>query len=216
MKSYTFGELTPAKLADVAVLRFERSQPAVWAELERSELGTQERAALGFILNKLVDFKPHRANEANLWARAIYPLLALAERGDVRAFSLVALAATFGEVELHGEADGALATNINEDVGLPYLVVVEAERGVTASDPMAQLLGAMLCAARLNEQGGRPGSEIFGCYTIADTWTFLRAAIDWSAPKPVMSVLSSPEFTEKTEAATILAILISIVARAEA
>jgi hypothetical protein len=148
-------------------------------------------------------------------ARAIYPLLALAEHGDIRAFSLVTLAASFGDIEIHSEADGALATNINEDVGLPYLVVVEAKRGVTATDPMGQLLGAMLCAARLNEHGGLRSGEIFGCYTIADAWTFLRGKLEWSEPKPVMSVLSSPEYVEKTDATAILAILRSIVAKAE-
>jgi hypothetical protein len=80
---------------------------------------------------------------------------------------------------------------------------------------MSQLLGAMLCAARLNEQDGRPAGEIFGCYTIADVWTFLRGNLDWSKPKPVMSVLSSREYWETTEAATILAILESVVAKAE-
>ena len=63
--------------------------------------------------------------------------------------------------------------------------------------------------------GGQPASEIFGCYTIADVWTFLRGTFDWSQPKPVMSVLSSREYAEKTDAPTILAILGSIVAKAE-
>src|SRR5580700_7592348 len=191
MKSYTFGELA------------------------RREIGERERSALGHIADKLVDYKATRSNEATLWARAIYPLLALAERGTIRAFSLISLAARFEDVELHGETDGALASNFNEDVGLPYLVVVEAKRGAGASDPMSQLLGAMLCAARLNEQDGRPAGEIFGCYTIADVWTFLRGTLDWSQPKPTMSVLSSNEYAEKTDAPAILAILASIVAKVE-
>jgi hypothetical protein len=215
MKSYTFGELTPAKLAEVAVLRFEHGQAVFWDELARREIGERERSALGHIADKLVDYKATRSNEATLWARAIYPLLALAERGTIRAFSLISLAARFEDVELHGETDGALASNFNEDVGLPYLVVVEAKRGAGASDPMSQLLGAMLCAARLNEQDGRPAGEIFGCYTIADVWTFLRGNLDWSKPKPGMSVLSSREYWETTEAATILAILDSVVAKVE-
>jgi hypothetical protein len=73
----------------------------------------------------------------------------------------------------------------------------------------------MLCAARLNEQAGHPSREIYGCYTVADLWTFLRGRLDWRDPKPLMSVLSSREYTEKTEAATILGILGSIVGKIE-
>lgn len=78
---------------------------------------------------------------------------------------------------------------------------------------MAQLLGAMLCAARQNQQSGRPADEMYGCYTVGDVWTFLRGKLDWSGAKPVMSLLSSREYTEKTEGRTILAILESIVAK---
>lgn len=175
---------------EVVALRHERSQPAVWEALARGEVGERERLAVSLILDKLANYKSHRSNEATLWARAIYPLLALAERGEIRAFSQVSLAATVGDVELRGDTDGVLARNVEEEAGQPYLVVVEAKRGVAATDPMGQLFGALICGARLSEQDGQPASEIFGCYTIADVWTFLRATFDWRAPKPVMSVLS--------------------------
>lgn len=215
MKTYAFNDLTPATLAEVVAIVHERRQPTVWDELARRELGERQRLALGFIADKLVDYKTHRANEATLWARAIYPLLALAERGEIRAFSMVPLSARFDDIELRGEADGALAGSIDEDIGRPYLVVIEAKRGISGTDPMGQLFGAMLCAARLNEQDGQRGGEIFGCYTIADVWTFLRGKLDWSQPKPVMSVLSSREYAEKTDAPAILSILASVVAKAE-
>jgi hypothetical protein len=214
VKTYAFKELTSATLAEVATIVHERRQPAVWEELARREPGERDRQALGFIAEKLLDYKTHRANEATLWARAIYPLLALAERGEIRAFSLVPLSARFDDIELRGEADGALAGSIDEEIGRPYLVVVEAKRGLSGTDPMGQLLGAMLCAARLNEQDGQRGGEIFGCYTIADVWTFLRGRMDWSQPKPVLSILSSREYAEKTDAPAILSILASIVAKA--
>jgi hypothetical protein len=214
MKSYVLEDLNAVTLPEVAEVRHEPMQTGVWEELARRDLGERDRLALGLLVERLLNYKTVRANEATLWARAIYPLLVLAERGDVRAFSQITLAGTFDGVEIHGEVDGALASSIDEDPGLPYLVVVEAKRGISGTDPMGQLLGAMLCAARLNDLGGQPAQEIYGCYTVADLWTFLRGRFDWSQPKPVMTVLSSREYLERVEAPTILAILESIVAKA--
>ena len=104
---------------------------------------------------------------------------------------------------------------MDEEPGPPYLVVVEAKRGVGATEPVSQLLGAMLCAAQRGERDGEPAEEIYGVYTIADVWTFVRARIDWRQPKPVVTVLASGEYMEKTEAATVLAILGSIVDKYE-
>lgn len=221
MKSYSFKDLTNATLAEVATLRHERhepsqpGQPSVWEELASRELDESERVALGFIVKKLLYYKTQRVNEATIWARAIYPLLALAEQEEIRAWSSVPLTAVFGDVEIRGEADGALAGSIDEEIGLPYLVVVEAKRGIGATDPMAQLLGAMLCAAKLNQQDGHPVKEIYGAYTVGDVWTFLRGSLTWEdANHPTMMVLSSREYMEKTEAPAILSILLSIVAKA--
>jgi hypothetical protein len=213
VKSYAFNTLTTPLLREIAAIRHEPSDPGFWEDLARRELSAGDRVALGLVTGKLVDYRAHRVNEATIWARAIYPLLVLAERGSIRAWSEVPLAATFGDVELHGEADGALAGSMAEEIGLPYLVVVDAKRGVAGTDPVAQLLGAMLCAARLNGEEGRPADEVYGCYTIADVWTFVRGKIEWSGPRPAMSLLTSSEYMEKTEAATILAILESIVGK---
>jgi hypothetical protein len=149
------------------------------------------------------------------WSRAIYPVLVLAERGSIRAWSVVPLAAHFDDVEIRGEADGALAASIDEDVGTPYLVVMEGKRGLGGTDPMPQVLGAMLCAARLNAGAAHPSPEVFGCYTIADVWTFVRGQVDLREPRPAMTVSVSPEYAERFEAETILAILESIVGKYE-
>jgi hypothetical protein len=214
MKSYAFKDLTLAKLSEVAVIRHESRQPAVWDALARREIGARERAALEFILDKLRDYGTVRVNEATIWARAIYPLLALAERDDIRAWSLVPLSGRFNDIEIGGEIDGALASSFLEEIELPYFVVVEAKRGVGGTDPVAQLLGAMLCAAQRNEHDEHPAEQIYGCFTIGDDWTFVRGRLDWSQPKPRMSVLPSREYAERTEATTILAILVSILAEA--
>lgn len=212
MRTYSFAELTRASLAEVVAIRHESDPGQFWEKLAEQEIGAQAREAISHIVRKLIGYGTHRVNEATIWARAIYPLLALAERDDIRAWSQVPLAGTFGEVEIRGEVDGALAGSFAEEMELPYFVVVEAKRGLGGTDPMAQLLGAMLCAAQRNEQGGKPAGEIFGCFTVADVWTFVRGTIDWSQAKPTMSVLPSREYTEKSEAAVILAILVSILA----
>jgi hypothetical protein len=210
MKTYAFNQLNATNLQEIAAIHYERPQPEVWDELARRELSERERSALDLILAKLRDFGLHLANEATVWARAIYPVLALAERRGIFAFALVPLSARFDDVELRGEADGALAASVNAEPGTPYLVVIEAKRGIGATEPVSQLLGAMFCAAKRNEHDGKPAEEIYGVYTIADVWTFVRGRIDWSQPKPGMRVLTSGEYMEKTEAATILAILESI------
>jgi hypothetical protein len=211
MKTCAFNALTTALLAEVATIRHQPSAPGFWEELARKEIPASDAAALELVTSKLLYYRAQRVNEATIWARAIYPLLVLAERGTVRAWSVVPLAATFDDVELRGEADGALAVSIDEEVGTPYLVVIEAKRGIAGTDPMPQLLGAMLCSARLNDEGGHPAPEVFGCYTIADVWTFVHGRIDFRQAKPAMTVTASREYAEKIEAKTILAILASIV-----
>ena len=211
MKTYAFNELNAARLLEIAAVHYDPPQPEVWEQLARREIGESARSALGLIVAKLREFRLFLANEATVWARAIYPVLALAERGGIFAFAVVPLSAKFDDIELRGEADGALAAGVNSEPETPYVVVIEAKRGVGATEPVSQLVGAMLCAARRNEKGGKPAEEIFGVYTIADVWTFVRARIDWSQTRPVMRVLASAEYMEKVEAATILAILESIV-----
>jgi hypothetical protein len=215
MKTHAFNTLTSATLSEIATIRHEPTQPSFWEALARRELPESDRAALGLVINKLRYYRVLRVNEATIWSRAIYPVLVLAERGSIRAWSVVPLAARFDDVEVRGEADGALAASIDEEVGTPYLVVMEAKRGVGGTDPMPQVLGAMLCAARLNEGSGHPVPEVFGCYTVADVWTFVHGRFDFREPKPAMSVTVSPEYSERLEAETILAILESIVSKYE-
>ncbi len=215
MKTYAFNQLNATNLQEIASIHYELAQPAVWEQLAQREIGDVARSSLAPIVAKLRDFGLHLANEATVWARAIYPLLVLAERRGIFAFALVPLSGKFDDVEVRGEADGALAASVNAEPGTPYLVVVEAKRGIGATEPVSQLLGAMLCAAQRNERDGKPAQEIYGVYTIADVWTFVRGRIDWTQPKPVMQVLTSAEYVEKLEAATILAILESIIDKHE-
>jgi len=79
MKTYPFNELNATKLLEVATIHHELPQPEVWEELARREIGERARSTLAIITATLRDFKILLANEATVWARAIYPLLALAD-----------------------------------------------------------------------------------------------------------------------------------------
>jgi len=91
-----------------------RRRGAAREALAQPELPESDRAALDLVVNKLRNYRVLRVNEATVWARAIYPVLVLAERGSIRAWSVVPLAASLGDVEVRGEADGALAASIDE------------------------------------------------------------------------------------------------------
>ncbi|MGH9755480.1 MAG: hypothetical protein ACREA2_22095 [Blastocatellia bacterium] len=151
-------------------------------------------------------------NEATIWARAIYPLLVLSEQGRLEAWAQLPLKAQYKSFRLEGVADGVIGLNISGITKSFYLIVVEAKRGLEAPDPQVQLYGAMLAAARLNwEHDNRIPQEIFGCYTVADNWTFVHGLVsDIETDRPTMTVASSREYAEKVEAEAILRILKSI------
>ncbi len=210
-----FGELTSDTIEALVALRTQPEQPEFWDELARGELLPQDQAFLAAVVARLEHFPAHRANEATTWARAIYPLLTLAEQGNIRAFAEVPMSAKIGDTELSGIADGALALGISADARAPFVVVIEAKRGVRATDPLPQLLGALLCASSLNQRAGQAVPS-FGVFTIADIWTFARAmctpAIEGG--KVQMTVTLSREYAERTEATAIVRILQSLVAQA--
>jgi len=71
----------------------------------------------------------------------------------------------------------------------------------------------MLVAAWLNQQHQpKTEQEIFGCYTISDTWTFVHSIVSgFEDDYPLMVTEISRKYTQKTEAETIFQILKSIV-----
>jgi hypothetical protein len=163
----------------------------------------------------LLNYDTHLVNEATLWARAIYPLLLLAEQGDIQAWSEISLQAQYPKFQLEGIADGVLARG---DAGLvvsPYLVVAETKKGIDGQNSVFQLYGQLLAATRLNwEENPQDSPEMFGCYTIADTWKFVRAEVTHlDSDLPTLQLEYSREYAEKLEVETILKILKRMVAK---
>lgn len=214
MQRLDCARITLDGLAAVATLRDHGLRREPWETLARAELTPDEQQTVDRLAADLRRYQPSLVNEATVFARSVYPLLVLAEAEGVQALACVSLSARVGDFELVGTADGALGRPVAGELRAPFLVVVEAMRGVEGVSPVAQLYAELLAAARLNanERGGAE-QKLFGAYTVADSWTFVEVVVrGLDDAAPTLDVNTSPEFSEKVEAATIARILKSIVA----
>ncbi len=220
MPTLPLTQFTLDQLARVARLEAGPSHGALWDAFEEGPLDDDDLRHIAWIVGHLRGFRTAAVNESTLWARAIYPLLMLAERDDVRAWSQVGVRAQVagvdGGLEIAGVIDGVLAREhpIGAEPSHPFLLVLEAKRGVDASDPRPQLLGAMF-ASLIARGGVTAGAEQFGAYVVGDSWTFGRAeliAIE-DAPGRSLVIDWSRELAERTEAGSILRIARAVVAR---
>jgi hypothetical protein len=216
METLSIGKLNFENLVTFVEIQEKANTNPSWAAVEAAELTNDEMIQADFITQRLAAEPAHLLNEATIWARAIYPLLVLGEYGEIRARAEVPLAAQYQKFYINGIADGAMGKTIGSRVVAPFLVILEAKRGIEGSDPIPQLYGEMLAAARLNWQIS-PDTEtqkIFGCYTIADTWTFLQGEVrNIDSDRPILSIEYSREYTQKYDANTILKLIKSIVRR---
>ncbi|RKU15575.1 hypothetical protein C6501_06675 [Candidatus Poribacteria bacterium] len=222
METYIFSQLTEETLRTLVTLNEKYVAPEEWEKMQIA-LTAEEGRQLEELKSKLRHRHLLVMNEATLWARAIYPMLMLAERGYIQAWSSVPLKASYLTFELEGEADGALAPSLGGRIQPPYLIVNEAKRGIHAPDPQFQLYGEMLAAAWLTWQKNsetdiNPDSiieqEIFGCYTVNDSWAFVRGAVsDIETEKPVFTIEFSPDYNGIWDGEQIVQLLKFIVAK---
>ena len=214
MQKYALSELTE-KTLDGLVTLYERPDVSDRWDQMTLTLSPEEIGQLNYLKSLLQKRQLILMNEATLWARAIYPLLALAEQGHIQAWSGVPLRATYPTFELEGETDGALAPSVAGKMREPYLVVHETKRDINAPNPQYQLYGEMLAAAWLNwKQKTEPEQEIFGCYTVADSWTFVYGIVnEIETEKPKLTVELSKTYNGLWEAERIVQILKSIVGK---
>jgi len=215
MKGFNFSNLSLPVLREIVELKQKGAADYDWTLTDGISLTDEETFILRHITSRLRYYAAHLMNDATLWARAIYPLLQLAEKGDILASSEVPLNAAYPKFELQGAADGVLGKCVAGNIGSPYLIVVEAKRGVEGKNPQPQVYGEILASARLNQkENGGETQEIFGCYTIADVWTFVRGTVsEMESERPCLIAEHSREYSEKSEADEILRILKSIVAK---
>ena len=188
--------------------------PTHWDQMV-APITPRDEEQVATITAHLLNYQLNLMNEATIWSRAIYPLLMSAEIDRVQAWAQVALSVSYAHFDLEGVADGVLGDAVSGMIDAPYLIVVEAKRGLEAQNPQYQLYGAMLAAAWLNQQRNPlERQEVYGCYTIGDNWTFVYGIVAGiEAEMPVLTVLYSREYAERLEGTTILRILKSIVQR---
>jgi hypothetical protein len=221
MTKLPLGSVTLDDLVRLAVLESRGTTESPW-NAARDPLDEAARVQLRYLTAKLAEARPVLLNEITLWARAIYPLLELAEAGNVRAWGGVPLAARdpYSDTELSGVVDGVLAPEegvLAGTPGQPFLLVIETKRGVDATDPRPQLFAAILAVlwTRLSRARARAGDdgpvEVFGCFTVSDTWTFVHAEAtvrpEGSQPQLGVTLSWSREYTERVEAEAILGVL---------
>ena len=214
MHTYVFSQLSEEIIRTLVTLNEKYIAPEAWEKMQ-TPLTTEEGRRLDDIKSTLYRRHLVTMNETTLWARAIYPMLMLAEQGHIQAWSSVPLKATYPTFELEGEADGALAPSLGGRIRPPYLIVNEAKRGIHAPDPQFQLYGEMLAAAWLNwEREANPEQEIFGCYTVNDSWAFIRGVVsDIETDKPTFTLEFSPVYNGIWDAEQIVQLLKFIVAK---
>jgi len=216
MEKLVLSKISPADLNRFVTLLESGITAYPWVRQSDSVVLTEnDLRQLEDIKNRLLNYSTHLMNEATIWSRGIYPLLALAEQEAIQAWAQVPLQARYAQFEIEGVADGVLGKTVAGHIAAPYLVVAEAKRGIEGQNPLFQLYGYILASVRINwEEKKEAFQEIFGCYTIADSWTFVRAEVeDIESDLPVLRVEYSREYAEKTEAETILKILRLIIAR---
>lgn len=104
---------------------------------------------------------------------------------------------------------------MGEQARPPFLLVLEAKRAIDATDPRPQMLGALLASLLAEPTAGPSPVERFGCLTVGDSWTFVRVEYEArpNAPRPVMRLGWSREYSQPAEASRLLAVLIGLVRR---
>jgi hypothetical protein len=216
MRLLNFSKITIDDLSTLADIDDRGATDEPWNSLARGELSAPVRQAIEHVVAGLRRFPPGLVNEATIRARVVVPLLTLVEIDRVAAYADVPLSARLPHVELTGVADAALGQPFAGELRAPFLIVVEAKRGIEAHNPVPQLYAEMLAAAWMNAQGSAPReARVFGCYTVGDCWTFVRmSARDLDTERPKLSVCTSAEYGTRTEADTIVRTLQSIVREA--
>ncbi|NJM56841.1 MAG: hypothetical protein HC857_04505 [Synechococcales cyanobacterium RU_4_20] len=112
-----------------------------WLDVDHIVLREDEQQQIEAIVHCLRKSSTNLFNEATIWGKAIFPLFLLAEQGNIEAWTEVPLSAQYAQFELDGIADGVLGRGIAGRITAPYLVMVEAKRGIDGENPIFGFMG---------------------------------------------------------------------------
>ena len=133
MVKLTLSELTLEDFKSFIQLQEGKIADYEWTQVDSCDLTEREEIQLREIKSHLLNRDTTLMNEATIWARAIYPILLLAEEEQIEAWSQVSLTAKYKKFELEGIADGVLGKSVAGRIESPYLVVVEGARLINDS-----------------------------------------------------------------------------------
>lgn len=206
------SSITRSDLAQIADVVDADISDEPWATFEKSALSADDHQQIALVLRRYRGTHVSLINEATLWSRLVYPLLLIAERDSIKAWAEVPISAQIGEAEIQGVVDGALAAGGSDAPATPLLLIVEAKRGTEATNPVPPLHAALLCVGwNETQMRGAPEHLGYGCFTIADNWTFVEARVRaGKGARPRLSLRSSREYSERLEAHLILSIFLAI------
>ncbi|MEM7531197.1 MAG: hypothetical protein AAF639_03390 [Chloroflexota bacterium] len=222
MKKIKFSDINILDIKEIVQLKEKGVEPFFWNNLidvYGKPLTETEQFRIKMIQDDLMNYSIILMNEATIWARAIYPILVMSEYMPIQAWAEIYLKAQYPQFEVHGIVDGVLGNAVSGIVETPFLTILEVKRGVEAKNPQAQLYGQLLATAFLNyhadtKPDNTPNNqqEVFACYTVSDSWTFVHGVVDdLNSDKPRLIVQYSREYSGKLEIETILQILKSII-----
>ena len=100
MKTLKFSDISASDIKNIAQVHEQGISAYEWTQVERISLNHTEKLQIDNIISRLFNYKTSLMNEATIWARAIYPLLVLAEQDDIQAWAQITLQARYPHVEL--------------------------------------------------------------------------------------------------------------------
>ena len=161
-----FSKLTLQDLVDTFLLKRSLSMQKHFGKSLVSEIQKQQVPTLTNKFRDRIDY----LNESELTVKYISKILDMVElESDLYStFSERNMSAIIQGYSLGGTVDMVVASGFYEPK-LPYFFIQEFKKAKNQSgDPLAQLLGEMLVAQKLNDQ-----NIIFGLYIIGRFWTFV-------------------------------------------
>jgi len=107
MSKFIFSELSRERLNSIVKIEDKGFVAAKWNQ-SISECTAREKEKIQLIQEYSLNYQLSLMNEATIWARTIYPLLMLAESGNIQAWAEVSLAGKYPHFEMEGIVDGVL------------------------------------------------------------------------------------------------------------